>query len=200
MRVANPNAPAKEALIKAALELMLLKGYSATTVDEICASAGTTKGNFFHYFKSKEELGKAAIERFSSLGRSKTRSAISRKRDPLERVFAIVDFMGESANNSTPACLVGNLAQELSLTSPGIRTECAKQFEEHIKLLHEELEAARTARGLGNVDTRALAELLVVIFQGGTLVSKAAGNRKVLANSLIQYKKYLKTVFDGRKK
>jgi TetR/AcrR family transcriptional repressor of nem operon len=200
MRVANPNAPAREALISAAVELMLLKGYSATTVDEVCASAGTTKGNFFHYFRSKEELGKAAIERFSALGRSDARSVVSRKRDPLERVYALVDYFLDSASRATPGCLLGNLAQELSLTNPAIRSECAKQFEASIELLQEELEAARVAHGLKDVDSRMLAEMLLVIFQGGALVSKAAGDRKVLANALTQYKKYLKSVFDGHRK
>jgi len=197
MRVANPNAPAREALISAAVQLMLLKGYSATTVDEVCASAGTTKGNFFHYFRSKEELGKAAIERFSALGRSDAKSVISRKREPLERVFALVDYFLDSASKATPGCLLGNLAQELSLTNPGIRSECAKQFEANIRQLQEELEAACDARGLKHVDARMLAELLIVIFQGGALVSKASGSRKVLANSLVQYKSYLKSLFDG---
>jgi TetR/AcrR family transcriptional repressor of nem operon len=203
MRVANPNAPTKEALIKAALQIMLLKGYSATTVDEVCASAGTTKGNFFHYFKSKEELGKATLERFSALGRDQIKGAASRKRDPLQRAFAMVDFLGGAACKSfdgTPGCLLGNLAQELSLTSPVIQTECAKQFDEQIKLLENELEAARSARGLKSVDSRALAELFMVVFEGGMLMSKASRNRKVLAESLGHYKKYLRTIFEDRKK
>src|SRR4026207_1201150 len=43
------------------------KGYSATTVDDICHAAGVTKGSFFHHFKTKDELALAAAEHFSDM-------------------------------------------------------------------------------------------------------------------------------------
>ena len=52
----------KDKLIEAALRLMLAKGYPATTVDEICASAGVSKGSFYHFFATKEELALAAVQ------------------------------------------------------------------------------------------------------------------------------------------
>jgi TetR/AcrR family transcriptional repressor of nem operon len=51
--------------LDAALSVIRTKGYSATTVDELRATAGVTKGAFFHHFKSKDELGVAAAERWS---------------------------------------------------------------------------------------------------------------------------------------
>jgi TetR/AcrR family transcriptional regulator, transcriptional repressor for nem operon len=36
------------------------KGYSAATIEDICQTAGLTKGSFLHHFKSKEELALAA--------------------------------------------------------------------------------------------------------------------------------------------
>ncbi|WP_447974456.1 TetR/AcrR family transcriptional regulator [Nitrospira sp. Kam-Ns4a] len=40
------------------------RGFVATTVDEICETAGLTKGSFFHYFASKEDLARVALDRF----------------------------------------------------------------------------------------------------------------------------------------
>jgi TetR/AcrR family transcriptional repressor of nem operon len=54
----------KRQLVDAAVTLMRIKGYNATTVDDICAAASVTKGAFFHYFKSKEDIAKAAVECF----------------------------------------------------------------------------------------------------------------------------------------
>jgi TetR/AcrR family transcriptional regulator, transcriptional repressor for nem operon len=56
-------APARNArvkLIEAAIATVRYKGFSATSVDEICAAAGVTKGAFFHHFASKEALAVAA--------------------------------------------------------------------------------------------------------------------------------------------
>ena len=42
--------------------LVRRQGYAATSVDEICAAAGVSKGAFFHHFASPEELAVAAAE------------------------------------------------------------------------------------------------------------------------------------------
>jgi TetR/AcrR family transcriptional repressor of nem operon len=60
---AKPGARPK--LLAAALSVIRTKGYSATSVDELCAAAGVTKGAFFHHFKSKDELGVAAADHWT---------------------------------------------------------------------------------------------------------------------------------------
>ena len=48
-------------LMKRALKLFDERGYANTTVDDIAASAGTTRTTFYQHFKSKAELTKALI-------------------------------------------------------------------------------------------------------------------------------------------
>lgn len=43
-------------IISAAWELFYNQGYDETTVDEIIALSGTSKGSFYHYFESKDAL------------------------------------------------------------------------------------------------------------------------------------------------
>ena len=61
-----PRSPQRSLLLDAAKHLMLSKGYSGTTVDEVCASAGVTKGSFYHHFESKEALALALIDHYFS--------------------------------------------------------------------------------------------------------------------------------------
>ena len=57
----KPKPPsARERLLQAAFTLLRTRGFTATSVDDLCAAAGVTKGAFFHHFPSKEALGVAA--------------------------------------------------------------------------------------------------------------------------------------------
>ncbi len=47
------------------IELFLAKGYEATTLDEIAATAGISRRTFFYYFKSKEDILLAHLEGYA---------------------------------------------------------------------------------------------------------------------------------------
>ncbi|SET35103.1 transcriptional regulator, TetR family [Natronincola peptidivorans] len=57
----------KKAFLQTALELFYQKGYEHTKITDICEKMDVTKGAFYHYFDSKEDviiaLGKAFTER-----------------------------------------------------------------------------------------------------------------------------------------
>lgn len=46
----------KSRIVKAAWNLFYKNGYDKTTIEEIIAASKTSKGTFYHYFKSKEGL------------------------------------------------------------------------------------------------------------------------------------------------
>src|SRR5215467_8722938 len=84
---------AKDKILEAALAVIRTKGYAATTVDDLCAAAGVTKGAFFHHFKSKEELAVAAAEFWSQMtGNLFAQAPYHRHADPLDRVIGYIDF------------------------------------------------------------------------------------------------------------
>ena len=119
--------------------LMRQRGFTATTVDDICAEAQVTKGGFFHYFKSKDEIAKAAVERFHEGKLKDFQDAPFRKlADPLDRVFGRLDFAKKSSGGSkqvTKGCLMGMFAQELSFTNPELRDTCREVFVRVAKIL-----------------------------------------------------------------
>jgi len=60
----NHNAK-KDELVEIAEKLFLEKGYEETSVDDILDASGLSKGGFYHYFKSKDEVLAESINKFA---------------------------------------------------------------------------------------------------------------------------------------
>ena len=65
--MAADKQTARDKILDAAVRVIRAQGYAGTSVDELCAAAGVTKGAFFHHFKSKEAAAVAAAGRFSDM-------------------------------------------------------------------------------------------------------------------------------------
>jgi TetR/AcrR family transcriptional repressor of nem operon len=201
MRTAQAQSPTKEKILDAAQQLMLVKGFPATTIDEICEAAGFTKGSFFHYFESKEHLGKEVLDRFylSVVQPVVKQGSFRKKSDPLQRVYGYLDrFIELSKNPELPnGCLLGNFTQELAETHPEIRSLCAQCFSEWAAILKQDLAEAKTKYAPKTpFDTQSLAEYLIAVLQGSQILAKAKQDRGVFKQNLQHFKRYIKTLFE----
>lgn len=61
--VKNKLNQKQSAILDSAVTLFAQRGFAATEMDAIAASAGVAKGTVYHYFKSKDELFLAAASR-----------------------------------------------------------------------------------------------------------------------------------------
>ncbi len=55
----------KEKILETAAQLIGQYGYDATSVQEICAAAGVSKGAFYHYFSTKQNLFVSLMEEWA---------------------------------------------------------------------------------------------------------------------------------------
>lgn len=199
MRTANSDSPTKEKLLAAAEGLMLAKGYTATSVDDVCAAAGVTKGSFFHYFEGKEHLGRLVAERFFNARKERFLAAPFRaKKDPLERIFGFLDSFAEMARSPDAAqgCLLGTFIQELAQTHPQIRDVCASCIEQQAAAFQRDLDEAKTKYApRARWDTHSLAEHLIAVLQGSIILAKAKQDPTVIAEHAGHFKEYLKLLF-----
>src|ERR1700691_2748060 len=123
----SPSGGARSKLLDAAISVIREKGYAATSVDELCARAGVTKGAFFHHFPTKDSLAVAAANYWSELSSSLFAAApYHRFDDPLDRVLGYLDFRKAMLHGEVAefTCLAGTLGQEIYETHPDIRYAC----------------------------------------------------------------------------
>ena len=131
----NTLAPtSRSKILDAALHVIRSKGYTAATVDDICAAAGVTKGSFFHHFTGKLDLALAAIEYWNTTtGQLFAGAPYQDITDPRDRVLAYIDFRKALIDGETPAftCLLGTLVQETFDTHHAIRDACGEGIVGH---------------------------------------------------------------------
>lgn len=199
MRTAQVESPTKDRLLDAAEQLMLTKGFAATTVDEICEAAKLTKGSLFHYFESKAELGRVLLERFCAAGEKVHEGLFGSETDPLMRVYAYIDNAAKvAADPANKGCLLGMFAQELCDLNPDIRATCEQGFDRWAKGFGDELAKAKAKHPPKKAfDPHELAEHLIAVMEGSLILGKAQKDIRVMATHLGHFKAYVRSLFEG---
>jgi TetR/AcrR family transcriptional repressor of nem operon len=190
----------KRKLVDAGMNLMRARGFNATTVDDVCTAAGVTKGGFFHYFKSKDEIAKAALAHFHEGKVKDYEEAPFRKlADPLDRVFGRLDYVKGAVggeNHQTKGCLIGVFAQELAFTNPELREACQQVFLKIAADFSKDLAEAKALHAPNaTFDPEQLATFYISIVQGSLVLAKAAGNSEVVVSNIEQFRSYLQILF-----
>jgi TetR/AcrR family transcriptional repressor of nem operon len=171
---------------------MLRNGYVATTVDEICAAAGVTKGAFFHHFPSKEALAETCLhewpKRLGELHRSAAYQALD---DPVARLFGAIDLMSDlfQRPDVQKSCLAGTTVQEISETNPVLRDAAQTCFIKGQSFFQTLLDDACRSRGIA-LDTASLANYWMCTMQGALLMWKASRDDRAISESLGHLRNY----------
>ncbi len=194
-----PRGEARARLIAAARDLVRRQGFAATSVDDLCAAAGVTKGAFFHHFASKEALGVALVRDWTeSTGAMFAAHPYNAAPDPLDRVFAYNDLRRSLLEMPLPefTCVAGTTVQETYLTAPAIREAAADSIASGAEHVRAHLAQALAAHPVPGVSADSLARFFQVAVQGGVTLAKAAGEAAPAREALDHLERYLRLLFD----
>src|SRR5215510_15472584 len=193
---ARDGSSTRDAIVAAATRLMQVKGYTATSLDDVLRETGVGKGSFYHFFRSKEELGHAILDTI-------VRGFIARTVDPcfsaaavkpMTQIRCFLDRVVEAqrAGNCVGGCPLGNLASELSDVHEGFRERLAEVFSTWRARLTRALEQAQQ-RGEVREECRpeSVAHFVVASLEGAILMAKLTKDIRVMEQCVEELKRYL---------
>ncbi len=197
---AKPATSARSRLLDAAVLVIREKGYCSTSVDDLCAAAGVTKGAFFHHFKSKEELAVAAADYWTVNANTLFANAPFQQRaTPRERVLGYIDFRAEIIRGTTAqfTCLAGTMAQETFQTNPAIRDACYASISGHAVTLERDIADALPGPSMDKAATaQSLALHTQAVLQGAFILAKAKNDPGIAIASIAHLRRYFEFLFN----
>lgn len=178
-----------DAVLRRALELFWERGYEATSMADLVAHLGIARASLYATFGGKHELYLKALERYLQMTDPLIAEALSRPGPVLPAVRELIEQFAEESGGDRPrrGCLVVNTAVELAAHD----ADAARLVESSWSFLEASLTSALTrARAQGELppdkDPRALARLLLVIFQGMRVLGRAPADDNRLRDAARQ--------------
>jgi TetR/AcrR family transcriptional repressor of nem operon len=172
--------------VKATAILMHSKGYENTKLSDILEAAQIGKGQFYHYFSSKHELGLAVIDYFyQNWNRRLMEEILSSPKDPEMKFNEMLDWVVNThrSNQAKCGCVFGNLAIEMSEHDEEFRQKIKFVFETWMEKLKPVLTGMiKEPIRMDNAEIEKLAQGIVAMLEGGILLMKSKQDIEVLIN------------------
>ena len=155
----------RQAILDAAYELFLKRGYSDTNVSDIARSAGVAPANLYVYFRSKLDILFSIHEPWLTKQFDELEMSLRRINDPrqrLRRIFSTLWRDIPSVDNG----FANNLMQALSTTTlrEGYSPTLRVAIEERLARLLDDC-----LPNLGHVSSREIANIVFMAFDGYSL-------------------------------
>jgi TetR/AcrR family transcriptional regulator, transcriptional repressor for nem operon len=192
----HKGSATRDQIIDAATRLIHLQGYHCTSLDDVLRDSGVGKGNFYYYFRSKEDLGYAIIDRVFDGFMTRTLEPIfaDSAADPVGQIKTFLDRVldHQRRSNCTGGCPIGNLASELSDVHEGFRQRLAAVFVAWRSRLTEALQRGQASGHVtSRCDAPAVAEFLVAGLEGAILLAKVTKDISVMEKCVDELKQHL---------
>ena len=181
-------------ILDAAARLMDEHGFRRTSVEDVITAAGLAgKAHFYHYFRSKQELGYAVLERqferFADRGLAILREPMIA---PLDRLHLFVDSLValQVAGGGRQGSPFGRLAGELGDADEGFRERLAHVFARWTGAIEALLEELRGQFAPGTDPVR-LSRFVVATLEGAVMLARVGRDVAMLPGIAADLKRFV---------
>jgi len=155
----------KDRIIHESLRQFSTKGYMSTSISDILAAVGTSKGGLYNHFKSKEDLLFAALSEARKIWRQRNLAGLDQLDRPLDKIKKLLENYRDNylidSENFPGGCVFVALAVELHDQQPHLAQEVNEGFQRFKGMIKRLLDQEQAAGHLRNgLDTDMVAEMI----------------------------------------
>lgn len=184
-------------ILQKAFELIYVKGYQTTSIDEILATTQVTKGAFYHHFKNKDEMGVAIInELLKPSFRNTFIIPLQQEGDPLSSIYTMMHsiLMENEFLKVEYGCPASNFTQEMAWNRDFSKAlnDLTTQWEQAI--IHTIENGKKRKLVKSTVNGKEVAVFIMSGYWGIRNLGKLENSKAIYLIYLKQLQSYLKTL------
>lgn len=172
------KARSRTAILDSAGRLFRSRGYEATSIDDVMAAAGLTRGAFYAHFASKEALFREVLSanygliRMMRAREGRDRQALRREASRLLRDYLAPAHLAEVG----PGCTLAALSGDAARAGSGARTAYAEVLANLIAEFERSLTGQRVAER---------ATLAAIVSVGAVILARASAARPAVSRRVL---------------
>ena len=201
--MATKGETTRENILQIAQDLMLQKGFSGTSLDEIISEANITKSGFFYHFDNKNDLAKHLMLKYQCDDDLFFNGLFDRadelSEDPLQQMLIFLKLLAEAMAKLPdvhPGCLVATFTsanQQLNEEVISVTADCtlgwSDMFSDRLQKINQKYAMKHST------STKELADMLCTILEGGIIMSRTLSEQQILVQQILQYRNYLRLIY-----
>ncbi|MDY6893204.1 MAG: TetR/AcrR family transcriptional regulator [Chloroflexota bacterium] len=167
--ISRKGEQSRTLIIAEATQVFSLKGFHATSVDEIARNVGMTKGAIYSHFDSKEGLCYAVLEKAGKMIQDKVGPFVAGETHACDKLLAMIRGHRSYAEDRIfqGGCLILNMSVEMDDMNEGLKEDLAdriRSWRQWIIRIVEEGKKRMEVRD--EVDSDELATLIISTIMG----------------------------------
>ncbi len=193
----NKAERTKQFIIEKAAPIFNKKGIAGTSLSDLTEATGLTKGSIYGNFKDKDEVAVCVFQYNVDNLISYLARAIDKENTSIGKLLAIPRAYRKLYNTMIAygGCPILNTAAEADDTHQVLCRMTVDAIETMKKTIYKLVETGKQSKELHHTtDTNKIAEVIICLIEGGSLLSKTTGKKTYMMNSLDQIEALIKSV------
>lgn len=176
-------------IVEAADQLFYKRGYNQTSFSDIAEMTGIPRGNFYYYFKTKDDILAAVVDTRVRQYQAALLQCECTSDDPRERLLAFTDMLANNEKTIIEAgCPIGSLCTELAKDTDTLQSKSREVFE----IIRDWMSKQFAEIGFSDADERAMdmlarmqgVSVLSCAFKDSAYLKRGMGEIRTWLNSL----------------